>query len=241
MYFIQRLMFFSICSFAAQIVPASLPIIDSFLRACRVPLYLWLTCLPLCQKLFPQMLPRVASSSVRGVPVILNVPASCFEDNVNSVVNDFSLFTMTNQSSGHVVSISTAFCILYVAAALACSSFHHITRSSSQSAASPWAGLTPDHWLKRTRVSQGQYSAPFVFLVTEPLACLLPSFSCFVNLHSIRPSRSKLRDAVWGFQLYLWASSLCLKNWIWFLPAVGRYAFLWGSETRWGHVIETKQ
>ncbi len=82
--------------------------------------------------LLPKVSPRYVASSmcVRGVPQMLMVEAFCLVDKANRVVDDFSVFTCTHQSSAHAASLSAACSVLKVAVH-ANSSKYHSTRSSA--------------------------------------------------------------------------------------------------------------
>ncbi|KAH3853464.1 hypothetical protein DPMN_095988 [Dreissena polymorpha] len=92
----------SMSSLSPHVDPANLSIIASSLSFCF-------------HEVWPPRLPLVKGDSQVHMSPILTVPAFCFDDNVNSLVDDFSLLIITHQSSAHAVSVSIASCILYVA------------------------------------------------------------------------------------------------------------------------------
>ena len=126
---------FSIFSLASQVVPASLRRIAILRLAFASALAE--CCFQVC--LLSNVIPRyvASSSSFSGVPPRVMVPAFCFGDRVNKVVEDLSLSTATHHFSVQLMSLSAANCNLYVAV-VAYSSLHQITKSSAYNAA-----LTP--------------------------------------------------------------------------------------------------
>ena len=100
----------SICSLAPHVVPASLRMIVSFLRAFPSVRRVCVFHFSLLSKVTPRYV--VWSSSFRVcVPILMGL--SCFfGDRVNSDVEDLSLLTMTHQSSVHAVRWSMACWIL---------------------------------------------------------------------------------------------------------------------------------
>ena len=71
-------------------------------------------------------------SSVSIVPLL--VPAFCFRDRANKVLEDLSLLTATNHFSVLLLGLSAAKCILYVTV-VAYSSLRRLTKSSAYSCA----------------------------------------------------------------------------------------------------------
>ena len=114
-------------------VPASLRRIASLSGFCVCPGNVLFPGLPLVKI---NVIPRYAasSSSFSGVPPRVMVPAFCFGDRVNKVVEDLSLLTATHHFSVQLLSLPAANCILYVAVVVY-SSLHHITKSSAYNAA----------------------------------------------------------------------------------------------------------
>ena len=117
-------------------------------------------CFQVC--LLSNVTPRnvAASSSFRGVPPRVMVPAFCFGDRVNKVVvEDLSLLTATHHFSVQLLSLSAASCILYVAV-VAYSSLHHITKSSAYNAALTPSGSSETRSLMNSRNNIGDRKPP---------------------------------------------------------------------------------
>ena len=113
-------------------------------------------------------------------------PVLCLVDNVKSVVEDFSLLIATHHLSAHVISLSAACCILYVAVVV-CSSLHHIMKSFAYSAA--WIPLGSS-WMRsfmKTKKSVGERTPPCgascrssTFLPFRPLTEILSLLLFFI-------------------------------------------------------------
>ncbi len=125
---VPRYTVFSMVLWGSQFVPVSFRSIASLSRAFASGFAMWGFHVSLLSKVTPRYV--ASSMRVRGVPQMFMVEAFCLVDRVNRVVDDFSVFTCTHQSSAHADSLSAACCILKVAVD-ANSSEHHITRSSA--------------------------------------------------------------------------------------------------------------
>ena len=97
---------FSIFSFAPQVIPASLRRMASLRLAFASALAV--CCFQVC--LLSNVIPGyvASSSSFSGVPLRVMVPAFCFGDRVNKVVEDLSLLTATHHFSFQLLSLSAA-------------------------------------------------------------------------------------------------------------------------------------
>ena len=144
-------------SLAPQVVPASLQRI-AILRL-AFPSALAMCCFQVC--LLSNVMPRyvASSSSFSGVPPRVMVPAFCCGDRVNKVVEDLSLLTATHHFSVQLLSLSAAYCILYVAV-VAYSSLHQITKSSAYNAALMPFGSSETKSLMNSRNNVGDRTPP---------------------------------------------------------------------------------
>ena len=116
-------------------------------------------CFQVC--LLSNVIPRyvASSSSFSGVPPRVMVPAFCFGDRVNKVVEDLSLLNAIHHFSVQLLSLPAANCILYVAV-VAYSSFHQITKSSAYNAALTPFGSSGTRSLMNSRNNVGDRIPP---------------------------------------------------------------------------------
>ena len=116
-------------------------------------------CFQVC--LLSNVIPRyfASSSSFSRVPPRGMVPAFCFGDRVNKVVEDLSLLTATRHFSVQLLSLSAANCILSVAVVVY-SSLHHITKSSACNAALMPFGSSETRSLMNSRNYVGDRTPP---------------------------------------------------------------------------------
>ena len=104
---------FSILSLAPRMVLASLRRIASLRLAFASALAMWGFQVCLLSNVIPRYV--ASSSSFSGFPPRVMVPAFCFGDRVNKVVEDLSLLTAAHHFSVQTLSLSAANYILYVA------------------------------------------------------------------------------------------------------------------------------
>ena len=143
---------FSIFSLAPKVVPVSLRRIASLRLAFASALAM--CCFQVC--LLPNVIPRYAASSFffSGVPPRVMVPAFCFGDRVNKVVEDLSLLTATHHFSVQLLSLSAANYILYVAVVA------YFSKSSAYNAALTPFGSSETWSLMNSRNNEGDRTPP---------------------------------------------------------------------------------